>query len=423
VAELAWTSRTFESVHRYRNYRLYVYGQLVSLTGQWMQDTTLPWVVLQQTGSAVDVGVLVVFRYGPYFFLGLPAGLLADRFDNRRMMIGAQVAMMLAAGALAVLEFIGTPPLWAIYVLAGIGGIGIVIDAPNRHALVYQLVGPRQLANAIALNSSIMSSARTIGPAVGGVLIAVVGAAWCFAYNTASFLAILIALLLISPAEMFPVKRLETSENGARSIWEGLTFSLRSPPIRVVLIMGAIIALVGFNFRVLVPVLAKDTLHQGALVFGILSACFGVGSIVGGLAAATYARASWKPVILGSFVAAASVLLIALVPVTPVVAILLLASGAGYTVWLAGGQSIVQLRTPDEMRGRVMSIYLFVLAGFLPISGLIGGVISDATGPRIAFLIAGLAGLSATAVVLLFGRPVRLQVTGSGGGSPNPQRS
>jgi len=189
AALLALNSRTFSSLRKHRNYRLFFSGQLVSVSGTWMQDTALPWLVLQLTHSPVYVGLLIFARYAPFMAFGLFSGALADRFDNRRVVIVTQASSMVVAAGLAVLAFSGVDQVWPYFVLAFLGGSALVFDAPNRHALTFQLVGRDELPNAVALNSSLFNAGRVVGPAIGGVLIAAFGVSWCFAINAVTFLA------------------------------------------------------------------------------------------------------------------------------------------------------------------------------------------------------------------------------------------
>ena len=185
-----WNGRITSSLVKHRNYRLFFIGQLVSLTGTWMQDVALPWLVFNETKSPFAVGLLIFFRFVPFLVLGLFAGVLADRIDNRRMLIATQSISMILAFVLAALAFTDSPAIWAIYIVAILGGAAVVIEAPSRQALVYQLVGREELPNAIALNASLFNAARAVGPVLGGVLIAVVGVGWCFVFNAVSFMAV-----------------------------------------------------------------------------------------------------------------------------------------------------------------------------------------------------------------------------------------
>jgi MFS family permease len=399
AALLSLNSRTFSSVRKHRNYRLYFSGQIVSLSGTWMQDTALPWLVLSLTNSPVYVGLLVFARYAPFMVFGLFSGSLADRFDNRRVVIVTQTASMLVAGLLAALAFAGVDELWPYFVLAFLGGAALVFDAPNRHALTFQLVGRDELPNAVALNSSMFNAARVVGPAVGGVLIAAVGVGWCFAFNAGSFLAVLAGLLLMRTAELFPLDRGEPLKTLAATR-EGLAYMWRSPQVKLVLAITLVVSATGFNFRVLLPVMASQTLHAGAAVFGVLFACFGVGALGGALSAAALGRASWKALIAGSAGFSGAMLVLAPVRNTAVAGALLLVVGFCFSTWTANSQSILQLTAPDHLRGRVLGLYLLAFAGFAPVGGLLAGWLADVGGTRLAFGVAGAVGLAVTAFAI-----------------------
>jgi MFS family permease len=397
---LALNSRTFSSLRKHRNYRLYFTGQIISVSGTWMQDTALPWLVLLLTHSPVAVGLLVFARYAPFMLFGLFSGVLADRLDNRRFVILTQSGSMLVAAGLAVLAFSGVHQVWPFYVLAFLGGSALVFDAPNRHALTFQLVGRDELSNAVALNSSLFNAARVVGPAVGGVLIAVVGVGWCFAVNAGSFLAVLAGLLLMRPAELFPLDRGETRPKTLAAIREGFDYMWRSPQVKLVLAITMVVSATGFNFRVLLPVLASKTLHSGAEVFGALFACFGAGALLGALGSAALGRASWKALILGSAGFSGAMLLLAPVRSVAVAAVRLFLIGFCFSTWTANSQSILQLTAPDRLRGRVLSLYLFAFAGLSPVGGLLAGWLADVGGTKLAFAVAGLAGLTVTALAV-----------------------
>jgi MFS family permease len=388
------TDRLFVSLRRHRNYRLFFTGQLVSLVGTWMQNVALAWFVVELTRSPVAVGVLAFCRFVPFTVFGLVAGVVADRLDLRRLVIGTQAASMLVSIALAALAFSGAAEVWHVYVLAVLGGTALVFDAPGRHALTYRLVGRDELPNAIALNASMFNASRVVGPAAAGVLIAGVGVATCFALNAVSFLAVLTSLLLVRERELHEVERPERRPTLVRGVREGLAYARRSPRVRTVLLITTVVSTVGFNFHVLIPVLASSTLHEGSVAFGILSACFGLGALTGALLSAGLGRASWKALLLG--VGGFSAALIALAPMRTVVACaaLLYVVGVCFTVWTANSQSILQLSAPDHLRGRVLSLYLFAFAGLAPLGGLLTGWLAAVGGTDLAFTIAGASGLA-----------------------------
>jgi MFS family permease len=248
----------------------------------------------------------------------------------------------------------------------------------------------------VALNASLFNASRVVGPAIGGVVIAAAGVGACFAVNAASFLAVLAALALMRTRELFPLARKEAPRM-LKGVRQGLGYAWRTPSIRLVLLMTMVVSTVGFNFHVLVPVLASKTLHVGAEVFGALGASFGLGALAGALLAATFARASWKAMVLGS--AGFSTTLLAIAPEASVwpIAILLFMTGVFFTTWTANSQSIIQLTAPDHLRGRVLSVYLFAFGGFAPLGGLLAGWLSDVGGTELAFLVAGVTCMAMTA--------------------------
>lgn len=393
AALLALNARTFASLKHHRNYRLFFTGQVISVSGTWMQNVALAWLVVELTSSPIAVGALAFCRFIPFTVFGLVAGVVADRIDNRRLVIGTQAASMALSAILATLVLTGSETLWLVYVLATLGGTALVFDAPGRHALTFQMVGRDELPNAVALNASLFNASRVVGPAVAGVLIAGFGVGICFALNTVTFVAVLAGLLMMRQEELVPVERSAQPPTMMKGIREGLAWVLRSPDMRLVLSMVTVVSTVGFNFHVILPLLASDTLDTGPEVFGILSACFGGGALVGALLSAGLGRASWKALVLGT--GGFSVCLLALAPLASVVpcAILLFGAGLCFTVWTSNANSLLQLRAPDHLRGRVVSLYLWAFAGLAPLGGLLAGWLCAVGGTRLSFAVAGSTGL------------------------------
>jgi MFS family permease len=309
---LALRARTFRSLRRHYNYRLFFAGQVVSLAGSWMQNVALAWLVLSLSRSPLAVASLLFCRFAPYMFLGLFAGSVVDRLDTLRLVIWTQAAAMLVSAGLAFVTLTGTATLPVVYVLAALGGVTLVLDAPGRQTLTFQMVGPSELPNAVALNSGLLNASRVIGPALAGVLIASVGTGICFLINTVSFLAVLAALVLMRESELYPRTRDRTATllAGTR---EGLRFAWADPQTRAVLSVVTVVGLVGLNFNTLVPLLASDTLHVNARTFGLLSAAFGLGALGGALATASFRHATWRAFAGG--VVGFSLLMLALAPI------------------------------------------------------------------------------------------------------------
>jgi MFS family permease len=400
VALLRLNRRTFASL-RHRNYRLFFVGQITSVTGTWMQNVAMAWLVLELTGSPVAVGILVLCQFLPFSVLGLFAGVFADRLDPRRLVMTTQAAAMVTATLLALLTLLGEIEPWQVYVLAVVRGIVLVFDAPARQAFTYQMVGPAELPNAVALNSSLFNAARVVGPAIGGVIVAAFGAGFCFAANAVSFLAVLVALAAMNAHELTPLNR-----NGARpaifaGTWEAIRYARRSRRVGIVLALVAVVSTFAFNFNVLLPVLAGETLDAGPEVFGILSATFGAGALVGALLSATIARASLKLLLLGTAGFGLAELLLAPAQTLVVAATCLFAAGLCFTVWHANANASLQLRVPDAIRGRVLGLYFYAFLGFQPIGGIVSGWLADAGGTALAFAVGGGVTLVATAVALV----------------------
>ena len=396
AALLALNARTFASLRRHRNYRLFFTGQVISVSGTWMQNVALAWLVVELTHSPIAVGALAFCRFIPFTVFGLFAGVLADRVDNRRLVIATQSTSMLFSAVLAVLVLTGTETLWLVYALAILSSTAIVFDAPGRHSLTFQMVGREELPNAVALNASLFNGSRVIGPALAGVIIAGWGVGVCFAINTISFLAVLTSLLAMREEELVPVARSEKPPKVFRGIREGLGYVRRSPQMRLVLTIVMVVSTVGFNFHVILPLLASDTLAAGPEVFGILSACFGAGALLGALLSAALGRASWKVLVLGT--GGFSLALLGLVPVESVApaAFLLFVTGTCFTLWTSNANSILQLNAPDHLRGRIVSLYLWAFAGLAPLGGLLAGWLTEVGGTPLAFAVAGFTGLVMT---------------------------
>jgi MFS family permease len=391
--------RTFASLRRHYNYRLFFFGQLTSVAGTWMQNIALAWLVVQLEphSRGLALGILSVCRFGPFTLLGLFAGVVTDRFDNRRTVIVTQSIQMLFSAVLAAVTLIGHVQLWQVYGIAALTGTALVFDAPSRQNLTFQMVGRDELPNAIALNSSLFNTARIFGPALAGVLIAAVGAGWCFAINSASFLAVLGGLLAMRVSELYPLadRRRPTLLRGTR---EGLSYARRNRTVIVTLAMMVVFASVCFNFNILLPLLAKNTLDAGPRTFGIVSACFGAGALVGALSAAAVARASWKLMFAGAGGFGLTELLIAPVHATALAGILLFVCGVFFTSYTANSNAAIQLASADHIRGRVLGLYYYAWNGLAPLGALIVGWLCDTGGTELAFAVGGAAALVMTAL-------------------------
>lgn len=396
LLSIALRRRTFTSLRRHRNYRLFFAGQVVSVAGTWMQNIALAWLVIELSGSPLAVGALAFCRFVPFFVFGLFAGVVIDRLDTRRLLLGTQGAAMVVSIALAVVTLAGWATLPVVYALAAIGGLVLVFDAPGRQTLTFQMVGESELQNAVALNSGLFNASRVIGPALAGFLIAAVGTGLCFVVNAISFLAVLVALCLIREEELFPVEKRPGTKLVA-GVREGLAWAAHTPLARTVLAVVTIVSLVGFNFHVLVPLLASQTLHVGAGTFGVLSAAFGLGALAGALATASMREASPRVFVGGAVGFSLAMLALALAHTVDVALVLLLLLGMSFSLFTSSANALVQLASPPHLRGRVMSLYLFAFAGLAPVGGLVAGFLAEQGGTTLAFGLAGVAGLLAIA--------------------------
>ena len=372
----------------------------MSLSGTWMQNVAQAWFVVQLTHSPLAVGLLAVCQFGPYALLGLLGGAVADRLNQRRALIGTQVGLMLSAAALAGLTLSGSATLWELYLLAGVTGTVTILDTPVRQAFTIQLVGRGELANAIGLNSSLFNASRIVGPALAGLLIAVVGVGICFLINAASYVAVLLALLAMRPQELYPVAHDDSHNSVLRGAREGLSYAWHNDAIRTVLLMMLVVATIGINFSVLLPVLSSHTLHAGPEVFGIISALFGAGALAGALFSASLGRASSRALMAGAAGFAAAELALAPLRTTWAVGIALVAVGFAFALYASQSNAALQRVVPDRLRARVLALYGYVFFGTAPLGGLLAGWLSQTGGTQLAFLIAGASGV----VAFLFGR-------------------
>jgi MFS family permease len=391
----------FASLKAHRNYRLYFVGQIVSYCGSLMQDTALPWLVYERTHSPFLVGLLVFCRYGPFALLAPQGGVLADRFDNRRMLMITQTAAMAVAGLLTFTAFSRGAPIWTVFVLACGSGMILAFDTPSKYALIYQLVTRDELVNAVALSYALQNSARVLGPAIGGVLIAVVGVGWCFFINAMSFMAVLAALLLMRVSELFAIERGDRG-SAFHALREGFNYARRSRYVRTLMGLALVGGMFGFSaMRTLLPVLAADTLHGGPRLFGVLFACYGLGAVSGSLFNARRGTVSWRRLITAA--ATFNLGIVVLAPLrSPILAgVLLVVVGGSWTMWSSQAQTSIQLVAPDALRGRLISLYVTALLVGAPVGGLLAGWLADVGGTTLSFGVAGGVGTVAAGLAIV----------------------
>ncbi|TAL17934.1 MAG: MFS transporter [Frankiales bacterium] len=403
-------SGTFRSL-RVRNYRLFAGGQIVSLTGTWAQRVAQSWLVLELSNdSGVALGIATALQFLPVLLFGLYGGVLADRYDKRRLLIGAQAAMGVLALALAVLDLTGTVQLWHVYALAFGLGLASVVDTPVRQAFVSEMVGPDDLPNAVGLNSATFNSARIVGPAVAGIAIAAVGTGWVFAANALSYVAVLAGLHAIRTSELHPSQRLARAKGQLR---EGLSYVRRRPELLIPMVLVFVIGTFGLNFEITLALVVKNVFQLDAGAYGLLTAFFAAGSLIGALASARRTGPPRQRTLLGAaIVLGLLIIAVGLAPNLPVMAVLLVPTGIAALTFTTTTNSSLQLASAPQVRGRVMALYVLVFLGGKPVGGPLIGAIAEVFGPRSSLLVGGavtaLAGVVA-AVALARSRSLRVE--------------
>lgn len=396
----ALLQRTFRSLHNH-NYRLFFFGQVVSMTGTWMQSVAQNWLVLQLSGSSLDLGITVGLQFGPVLFLGAWGGVLADRVDKRRLLIVTQSVAAVLALILGVLAATDVVTVWMIWVLAGLTGCAVALDMPSRQSFVYEMVGPDHLANAIGLNAVIINTTRILGPAIGALLIAGLGVAPCFFFNAVSFVAVIVALVAMRRGELQPSKPVKREPGQVRA---GLKYVWRTPELRVPLVMMAVVSTLAYNFSVVLPLLTKSVYGRGGGAYGLLSAAMGVGALAGALLLASRARPSRRMLVASTMAFGVATLGLAAAPGYTAGLILLVPIGAAAILFINSTNSLLQLNAEDSMRGRVMALWSVVFLGSTPIGGPLTGALARGLGVRWAVAIGG-----AAAVTTAFGAYVALR--------------
>jgi len=378
---------------RQRNFRLYFIGQIVSVSGTWMQGLAQAWLVLELTGSGVALGITTALQFLPMLLLGGFGGVIADRFDKRRLLLATNGAAALLAIALGVLAAFDLAAVWNVYVLALLLGFVNAIDNPARQTFVLEMVGPENLQNAVSLNSVVMNAARVVGPGLGGLLIAGVGVTLCFFVNAASYVAVITALLLMDTRALV---RTPTVARRRGQLREGYRYVWSTPELRTLLLMMATIGTLAFNFHVVLPLLATRELGAGAGAFGGLTSVLGAGAVIGGLSTATFTSISHRRLLWLAAVLGVSILAVAAAPTLPLVVLTLFVMGVAAFAFIATANATLQLTAVAEMRGRVMALYAIAFLGTTPIGSPLIGWIAEQFGPRVALAVGGVATLIAT---------------------------
>jgi MFS family permease len=390
---------------RHRDFRLFLGGQLVSQIGTWMQSVGQAWLVLELTRSPFSLGLVSALQFIPVLFLSPVGGAMSDRFAKRRVLLLTQSTMMLQAFVLASLVWSGNVRYWHVAVLATIYGLGRAVDIPARQSFITDLVGKPDVPNAVALNSIIFNTARIVGPAVAGLLIARFGVAMAFLLNGISFVAVLAALLAMrTDGRPDPAGRV-----GLRAGLIGaLTYAAATPTVAITLGLLVVMSLLVLNFNVFVPLIAYQVLQEGAHGFGLLMSSLGAGAVAGAVGLTLFRRdrpslstLTWTAAIL-----CAGMLVLATVGHFAAAAAVLAVLGCCQILFTTGCNTTLQLATPDALRGRVMGLYALAFAGMTPFGALLIGFVAEHLGVRVACLLSGACGLAAMAALLLSNRLV-----------------
>jgi MFS family permease len=383
--------RSFDSL-AVPNYRRYFTGQLISLSGTWMQTVAAIWLILSLTGSGVAVGLTTALQFLPMLLIGAWGGLLADRFPKRRLLIATQTLMAIPALGLFAVTATGVVAPWMVYLAVFAMGTVNAVDNPARQSFVIEMVGPERVVNAVSLNSVIVQMARIVGPALAGILIAAFGVVPCFGLNALTFLAMIAALWGMDTARLHAAPK---ATHGRGAIRAGLRYVRRTPELAVPLALMALVGTLGFNFQVILPLLSRFSFGGGAGTYAAMVSAMAVGSIAGALVNGSHGRTGSRLIAGGALAFGVSALLSAAMPALafelPTLALL----GASAVTFAATINSTLQLAVEPAMRGRVMALYSVVFLGSNPIGGPLVGWISQAYDPRIALLLAAVAGLSA----------------------------
>jgi MFS family permease len=377
------------SSFRYRNYRLWFVGQLVSLIGTWMQSIAQAWVVYQISHSEFVLGLFGFVSAIPPLLISPWAGVVADRFPRRTLLIFTQTCLMVFAFGLAALSFAGLVQIWHILVLGALQGVINAFDAPARQTFAFDLVGRDDISNAIALNSTMFNGARIIGPALGGVLLAVIGASWCFLLNGASFLAVIGGLLLMQFPEFVPQI---SPQNPFRQMLEGFAYIKNQREILGMLIISVVFSVFGTAYSSQLPAYADQVLHTGETGYGLLNAGFGLGAFVGGAIIAQFGARFKRGIVMTvfAFIFPAFLLGFAVNSQLYLAVILLFSLGFIWIMIFNNLNSLLQLTSSDAMRGRVMSLYMLVFFGIAPFGTLLAGAMAQRVGLPTTILWSGI---------------------------------
>jgi MFS family permease len=375
---------TFSSL-RIRNYRRYFLGQLVSMCGTWMQVVAMAWLVLDLTGSGTSLGLVTASQFLPVLLLGPWGGLIADRFDKRRLLAVTQTVSGLLAALLAVIVATGVVEVWMVEVLALGLGLTTVFDTPARQTIIAELVPPEELRNAVTLNSVMINAARIVGPAIAGLLIALVGESMCFALNAASFGAVLVSLFFLDSS----INPAPVTARARGQLRDGFRYVARTPELLLCLVMILVVGTMAWELNVTVPLIAKQTFGGGAGTIGLMMSMMGVGAVCGGLVSASRGAAGLRGLAHGCVGWGVALLLAAAAPTLPAEMAAMALVGYGSIAFSSSSKTCLQLGAAPEMRGRVMAMWSMCVTGTIPIGGPLVGWIGEQFGARWSFVAGG----------------------------------
>ena len=396
---------------RQRNYRLFFFGQLVSVAGTWMQSVAQSFLVLDLTHSGTQLGLTSAARFLPMFLFGPIGGVFADRMDKKRVLYVTQTLSGLLAGVFAVTIATHSIRLWVVYLLALALGFVNVFDNPARQSFISEMVSAQDLPNAVTLNSVAMNMARVFGAALGGVIAAAIGLALCFTCNALSFGAVLVSLAAMRGSELFPAKRISRQK---RQVREGLRYVRSTPELLIPLVMIAVIGTLAWEFQVSLPLMASQVFHGGAGSYGVMASVMGGGAVVGGLISAARARPRARALCLAAIGWGIAILAAAVAPSMALELAALVFVGYGSITFNSLAKTTLQLTARPEMRGRVMALWALAWLGSTPIGGPIIGWAGQVIGARWALVIGGLAALACGVLAL----PALIRIDRRAGGAP-----
>jgi MFS family permease len=388
------------------NFRLFWWGQLFSQVGTWMQRLAQAWLVLQITNSPLALGTITTVQFLPILLLSLFGGVFADRLPKRKLLVGTQLAMCVQALALGLLTGFGHITLLELYVLAAILGIATAIDTPTTQAFTVELIAREDLPNAVALNATQMTAARITGPAIAGVGIALIGVSGCFLFNAASYLVVVACLFLLRADLLHPAPPANKG-NPLRQIGDGIRFAVTTPDVLLVLLLMAALGTFGYNFVVVLPLITQYVLHAGSVVFGLLNVAMGIGSLAASLHVAYRGTATRRSLLVSAIGFSLLLMCLALSHHIWLALPVLVAQGVFSIAFLTTGQTRLQLVTPPQMQGRVMSLYMILIGGTTPIGATLVGVVAQRVSVPIAIGLMALLCGTGVAIAAAYAHAVR----------------